>query len=178
MNDILLVALSVLGLGFLLLVFSKGGGDAGQLPVTAKPLLTKREREAMAALREALPRHGIYPQVAMGALLKPKPGLPVKKRASVRNAFSQKIVDFVLEDPDTGELIIVEVDDATHNAAKDKRRDAMTATAGYRTVRIPKNSNLSADSVRALILSGNASAGDEIGKQEPKLQLNPTQSQA
>ena len=57
----------------------------------------------------------------MGALLSPQPGLPVRKRGSVRNAFSQKIVDFVLENPDTGELKILEVDDATHNVAKDTR---------------------------------------------------------
>lgn len=54
----------------------------------------------------------------MGALLSPKPGLPVRKRASVRNAFSQKIGDFALKIPDTGELVMLEVEDATHNVAK------------------------------------------------------------
>ncbi|PNB46461.1 hypothetical protein C1X73_34580, partial [Pseudomonas sp. FW305-130] len=55
-----------------------------------------------------------------------------------RNAFSQKIVDFVIFDQTTGKIVaLVEHDDRTHDAQKDRKRDAMTAHAGYQTIRIP-----------------------------------------
>src|SRR3546814_3252529 len=55
-----------------------------------------------------------------------------------RNAFSQKIVDFVVQDPNTGKIVaLIEVDDWSHSAARNRIRDVMTAGAGYRTFHIP-----------------------------------------
>lgn len=59
-------------------------------------------------------------------------------RARARNSYSQKIVDYVLEDRATGTVIaLIELDDRSHNSSKDGRRDALTQAAGYRTVRLP-----------------------------------------
>ena len=150
--DTLFVLLVAVGIIALVLVLASGS-SSGALPVEARQLLTKREREALFALEAALPHCRIYPQVAMGVLIKAKSGLPAKKRASVRNRFAQKIVDFVAEDRQSGELLLIEVDDKMHDAAKDKRRDAITAAAGYRTIRVPAGVRLGSDTIRNLVFS-------------------------
>ena len=106
----------------------------------SKPFLTKREAAMLIALERALPHCRIHAQVAMGALLK-APANPLRKaRHSDRNAFSQKIVDFVAQDRATGAILaLIEVDDYSHNGARDLARDAMTSHAGYRTVRIGRS---------------------------------------
>lgn len=115
-------------------------GVSGPPTPVAKPFLTAREQAMLAALEEVLPMHRIHAQVAMGALLA-APRRPGRRfNPADRNAFSQKIVDFVIADPSTGKVVaLVELDDRSHDAAKDRVRDAMTARAGYTTIRIPKN---------------------------------------
>ena len=79
----------------------------------------------------------IHAQVAMGALLKAPARLGRRSSFADRNGFSQKIVDFVIHDLATGAVIaLVEVDDYSHDAARDRKRDAMTTRAGYLTIRI------------------------------------------
>jgi len=104
----------------------------------AKRFLTARETAMLTTLERALPHCRIHAQVAMGALLQ-VPNNPLRKRKlSDRNAFSQKIVDFVAQDRATGAILaLIEVDDRSHHAARDRVRDEMTGYAGYRTVRIP-----------------------------------------
>ncbi|MGO7251533.1 hypothetical protein ACCS63_34945, partial [Rhizobium brockwellii] len=44
----------------------------------------------------------------------------------------------VVQDRNSGAIVaLIEVDDYSHNAAHDAKRDAMTARAGYTTLRIP-----------------------------------------
>ena len=104
----------------------------------AKRFLTPRETAMLNVLERALPHCRIHAQVAMGALLR-VPANPMRKsKISDRNAFSQKIVDFVAQDRATGLIVaLIEVDDRSHNAFKDRVRDEMTAYAGYRTIRVP-----------------------------------------
>jgi len=104
----------------------------------AKRFLTARETAMLNVLERALPHCRIHAQVAMGALLR-APQAPMRKsRISDRNAFSQKIVDFVAQDRTTGLIVaLIEVDDWSHNPFKDRVRDEMTAYAGYRTIRVP-----------------------------------------
>ncbi|WP_457350897.1 DUF2726 domain-containing protein [Sphingomonas sp. UYP23] len=62
-----------------------------------------------------------------------------------RYKFSSKIVDFVIEDRASGAILaLVELDDRSHDAARDRQRDAMTASAGYRTVRLHAGTSTSA----------------------------------
>ena len=113
-------------------------GPNGPPDPIAKPLLTAREAAMLHALEAALPMFRIYPQVAMGALLT-IPRVPGRRFTPAdRNAFSQKIIDFVVFDPTIGKIVaLIECDDRTHRAEKDAARDAMTARAGYQTIRIP-----------------------------------------
>jgi very-short-patch-repair endonuclease len=116
-----------------------GAGNLfGQPRPIAKRFLTARETAMLTTLERALPHCRIHAQVAMGALLQ-VPNNPLRKRRlSDRNAFSQKIVDFVAQDRATGAILaLIEVDDRSHHADRDRVRDEMTGYAGYRTVRIP-----------------------------------------
>jgi Protein of unknown function (DUF2726) len=78
---------------------------------------------------------------------------PDRKQANAaRNRFAQKIVDFVVVTRETAEVVaIIELDDRTHSAAKDARRDAMTASAGYRTIRINSKPRSTTDSLKAAL---------------------------
>lgn len=106
----------------------------------AKPLMTAREEALMDALEILLPAYRIHAQVAMGALLMPPRHTDRRMRHVARNGFSQKIVDFVVQDRTTGKVVaLIEIDDWSHRAERDRRRDAMTDCAGYRTLRIPRS---------------------------------------
>lgn len=106
-----------------------------------KPLMTRNEREFISRLERALPECRVHAQVSMGAIMKPSFDEGGSKRSrsahrAVRNRFSQKIVDFVVEDRRTGEILaLIELDDRTHDAMRDGRRDSMTRAAGYTTIR-------------------------------------------
>ncbi len=116
-----------------------------------KRFLTENEARFLTLLEAALPQHRIMAQVAMGALLKAGESNG-KKAHSARNAFAQKIVDYTVVTRDSAEvLFLIELDDRTHNAVKDARRDAMTAAAGYRTIRIPSRPRPTGESVRAAV---------------------------
>lgn len=106
--------------------------------VRAKPLLTDRESAARAIIERVLPHARVHVQVSMGALLQAERGFNRSEALRVRNRFSQKIVDFVIEERASGAILaLVELDDRSHNPLTDRLRDAMTASAGYRTIRLP-----------------------------------------
>ncbi|MDE8650614.1 DUF2726 domain-containing protein [Novosphingobium sp. H3SJ31-1] len=113
-------------------------GFSGPPPPVAKPFMTRREEAMLAVLEEIFPMYRFHAQVAMGALLKVPARMGCRGTPADRNAFSQKIVDFVVQDPTTGRVVaLIEIDDGSHSAARDRIRDAMTRGAGYRTFRIP-----------------------------------------
>jgi len=117
-------------------VASKRQPAAGK--VRGRPLLTANEHDFLGRLEAAVPELRFHSQVAMGALLEPAFPKKLDPRAymSIRGTFSQKIVDFVAQDRTTGAVIaVVELDDRTHDAAKDNKRDAMLKEGGYRIVR-------------------------------------------
>lgn len=135
------------------------GRRGGAPPVSAKPFLTGNEREFLGRLERALPEARIHAQVAMGALLQPSVrggGREANRhRLSVRARFDRKIVDYVVEDRRTGRILaLVELDDRTHDRRKDKARDAMTARAGYRTVRFESRAKPDAAGIRSAVLDG------------------------
>jgi very-short-patch-repair endonuclease len=73
-----------------------------------------------------------------GALLQTERDYNRSETLRIRNRFSKKIVDFVIEDRASGAILaLVELDDRSHNPLADRLRDAMTASAGYRTIRLP-----------------------------------------
>lgn len=94
----------------------------------AKTFLTRREQAMLVALEQVLPAYRAHAQVSMGALLAAPKRPGRRPHPSDRNAFSQKIVDIIA---------LIEVDDFSHNILRDRARDALTACAGYTTIRTP-----------------------------------------
>ena len=128
MGIVLIVAIVVLiGLGYACSPQITGGHRGSS--ITLRALLTEREVVFWHLLRRtAAPLH-VMPQVAMGALLR-------TDSRTTRNRFDRKIVDFVLLDDAGCVRLLIELDDRMHDAGRDAERDAMTAQAGYRTLRI------------------------------------------
>ena len=134
-QHIIFLVLAVLAVALLRLLGGRSG--IGRLPVRTRELMTKRERIVCGFIEQAIPSARVHAQVSMGAILQPARGLDRSRATSVRNRFSSKRVDFLLEDRASGDIIaIVELDDRTHNARQDAQRDQMTARAGYTTIRL------------------------------------------
>lgn len=133
-------------------VLTKGTGQLGRLKVRPRPLMTQAERRVCAMIEEALPGARVHSQVSMGAIMQPDKGLSKLDWWKSFNRFSSKRVDFVVEDPASGEVIVlVELDDATHKRRADDDRDALTRHAGYQTVRISGGRRPTQQSVTALL---------------------------
>ena len=141
--DFIIPGIALLVIAFALLAVIAALTSRTKADFLAKDLMTKRERKAIDVIERLHPNARVHAQVAMGAILKVHGGADKKKRHSLRNKFSQKIVDFVLEERETGQILaLIELDDRTHNTEKDRVRDAMTASAGYETIRIPPKTKL------------------------------------
>lgn len=102
-----------------------------------KNLLTANEKDFYWRLRAALgPGWVVFSQVSMGALIDTRLTPRHPSYWDVRNRFAQKICDFVICDSKTlTPCLVVELDDRMHDFDKDRKRDALMALAGYRTVR-------------------------------------------
>lgn len=160
MNDpglgvLVTVAVSIV---ILLIVFAPLLRGDRRASYDAKPLMTSNEREFIRRLERALPDHRIHSQVSMGALIRPSfPEGSTKRSRSIhrstRNRYSQKIVDFVVEDRSSGQVVaLIELDDRSHDAGRDQRRDAITHAAGYRTIRWQSRNRPADDEIRRRVL--------------------------
>jgi hypothetical protein len=104
--------------------------------IQRKALLTPNETEFFQRLQRALPSYHVFPQVAFAALLTDDGKLSAKARWSVRAQFDRKIADFVICERGSLQVVaLIELDDRTHVASFDRKRDAITNAAGYRTIR-------------------------------------------
>jgi hypothetical protein len=124
----------------------------GEANFSYKPcdILTPNEAEFFGRLRAALPDHYVFPQVAMSAIIEPK-GYARNRRAAF-NRIAQKRVDFAICTDRLQLLVLVELDDRSHNARRDAMRDAMTGSAGIRTIRFSSTRRPSVAEIRAAIL--------------------------
>lgn len=152
-----LVPLLLIGAVILFIVLAMQNmkpGEAAKLPVEPKPLMNAAERQVIAMLEQALPHARVHAKVAMGAVIKTRAGLSQRQRMSVRGRFSQKIVDFVLEDRRSGQILaLVEHGKRGSDSGERAKRDAITGAAGYRTIRLPDTRRPSAEGVRDAVLA-------------------------
>jgi hypothetical protein len=166
MSDLVVIAPAVLVVivaGLALVGTSRIGRT---LPVVPRRLMTAREREVLPLIEAAVPQCRVHAQVAMGALIDGKKGLSRKEGTAVRNRFDRKRIDFVLEERSTGDVLaLVELDDRTHNQAKDRSRDEITAAAGYLTIRLRAGSRLDRATVHDAINAALAQdrPGEDVG---------------
>jgi hypothetical protein len=150
---IVLVALACLTAALVARMMPRGGtrGESRRR-FAQKKLVTANEREFFFRLRDALPGYLVFPQVAMGALLATAAAADGTERLGARAKFAQKIVDYVVCSSNLEVICLVELDDRTHNVARDVARDAMTAQAGYRTVRFESRNKPDASEIRRQVL--------------------------
>lgn len=147
-SPVALLVFIVCALALLTLLKNTLGLGGPPAPV-AKRFLTDRELAMLVAIERILPAQRVHAQVAMGALLQVPRRIGRKVSHADRNSFSQKIVDFVVQDRTSGAIVaLIEVDDYSHNAVRDAKRDAMTARAGYTTIRIPGRTKPTLSNVR------------------------------
>lgn len=105
-----------------------------------KDLLSSAEARFYLRLKEAVPEFEVFPQVCMGAMVDPPKNLTGRYREKARYSYQSKIVDFTIFDAKEKNIVcLIEHDDPTHDSrraeAKDVSRDAITAEAGYHTIR-------------------------------------------
>jgi hypothetical protein len=114
-------------------------------------LMTENERAFFARLVVALPDHYIFPQVAMGALI-----VPASTNKSIAHAdrlrVAQQRVDFVVCDRACNVTVVIELDDRTHQAGKDQRRDERLNQAAIRTVRFQSKNKPDVQAIREAVL--------------------------
>lgn len=127
--------------------------DHQDYPIIAIPIMTQHEIVFVQKLVQAVDQYGVhvFPQVSMSAFLKVKPGTDRKTAARTRNRFAQKRADFVIVDDSMKILLIVELDDASHNDDKDRARDKLSAAAGIPTIRLRNGRRISIEEIKTAI---------------------------
>jgi hypothetical protein len=104
--------------------------------IQRKALLTSNEIEFFHRLQRALPSYQVFAQVSFAAFLTDDGKLSRNSRWSLRARFDRKIADFVICERGSLTIVaLVELDDRTHVASADRKRDALTKAAGYQTIR-------------------------------------------
>lgn len=104
--------------------------------IQRKSLLTSNETEFFHRLMRALPSYWVFPQVSFAAFLTDDGKLARNARWSLRARFDRKIADFVVCERGSLKIVaLIELDDSTHSASADRKRDALTKAAGYQTLR-------------------------------------------
>jgi hypothetical protein len=144
----LVLLIAILGLAAIIALQKLGRRSKEPVLFKKKRLLTANEVEFFHRLRQALPDYHVFPQVSMGALMSPASGVSRQEYLPVRNRFAAKIVDFVVTDDELNPIALIELDDRTHSAEKDARRDAMTGAAGYTTLRYQSRNKPAPDVIR------------------------------
>jgi hypothetical protein len=122
-----------------------------QSHIRRKSLFTPNEAEFFHRLQRALPTYEVFPQVSLAALLTDDGALSRKAQWGLRARFDRKMVDFVIWDRRTLNVVaLVELDDRTHVASADRKRDALTSAAGYQTLRFQSKQKPSVAEIAAL----------------------------
>ena len=159
---IVLCALAIAIVFVFLLVKLKSGPGRTGARFKARSFMTPNELEFLGRLEVAVPELRFHAQVAMGALLAPGAERRGNSREymSARGRFSQKIVDFVAQHRSTGDVVaVIELDDRTHDPAKDESRDAMLRGANYRIVRWQSKSKPNGAAIRQALLAPSGEGG-------------------
>lgn len=119
-----------------------------------RDLMTANETEFFHRLTGALPAYNIWPQVPIFALLEPKGTRQKGHLPSSFRQISNRRVDWVIARGPIP-VIVIELDDKTHNVRADKRRDKILSSCGYPVLRYESKSRPTqqtiANDVQALI---------------------------
>lgn len=134
--DFIQLVIVVLVLGLILLAASAFMSKPGQVgDYKQADIMTANELEFFDRLVQALPGHYVFPQISMGALLRPAISRKSPDWMKQYNRISSQRVDFAIYSPQMKLLTLIELDDKTHNTKKDRERDRRTQSAGIKTLR-------------------------------------------
>ena len=121
-----------------------------------KSVLTDNETEFFSRLQSALCDLDVYPQMAMSALIQPAVPESDPNYWNYRSQFDRKVCDFVISrkgcPPEKGVIVVIELDDRTHDKVKDAWRDRMLKSAGIDTIRYESRNKPSTDKIRDDVL--------------------------
>lgn len=125
--------------------------DSRLWPVYARPILSEAERAFYARLHAAVPQYAVLCQVQIGQFI----AVDDKRRhPGVRNRYDRLSADFVVCADDFRPLLVVELDDSTHDRpaqrARDAKKDAVLAAAGVPIIRF--RGTVSGDQIRDKVL--------------------------
>lgn len=142
-------------------VLARAGKRAPDAKYRGRALMSDNEMEFFGRLVAALPEHYIFPQVAMSALLE-SASTDRKRAHGDRLRIAQKRIDYVVCNRRCEVVAVVELDDRTHSAARDKLRDGRLEQGGFRTVRFQSRQKPPAAAIRAAILAPAAPSGPSV----------------
>jgi very-short-patch-repair endonuclease len=122
-------------------------GRAVQWPVYARPVLSEAERAFYAQLRVAIPQFAVLCQVQISRFVEVK---GISGRLAVRNRYDRLSADFVVCAEDFRPLLVVELDDSSHDRpvqrTRDAKKNAVLTAAGVPVVRF--RGTVSGDRIR------------------------------
>lgn len=106
----------------------------------ASPLMTRPELKLFAQLTGLFPDVWVFPQVSMSALMNPTARKSEREKFhSALNKIVRKRVDFVVCRKDLSVVAVIELDDSSHDNARQKAadvaRDALLGSVGVPVVR-------------------------------------------
>lgn len=137
MNEVLvylmLGLMAVVGVILIRLLLPLWLGEKGRYK--AADIMTANEVEFFHRLVEALPDHYIFPQVSLGALMRPSISRRDPEWMKQFNQVSSKRADFAIYDRKLKLVTLIELDDKSHSRSKDRERDRKTRSAGIPTLR-------------------------------------------
>ena len=120
--------------------------------------MTKRERIVCGFIEQAIPSARVHAQVSMGAILQPARGLDRSRATSVRNRFSSKRVDFLLEDRAGKDLDFLAAHVARFMAAAQQRPELAQVSTTF----IPTVPQVFVDVDRDKTLKQGVNLGDQF----------------
>lgn len=105
-------------------------------PVYRMPLLSETERSFFTRLVAAVPEYHVFPQVQVCRFVEVR---NVQRRGAILSRYARLSADFVVCGQDFNVLLVVELDDASHNSstrrARDAKKDAVLSAAGIAVIR-------------------------------------------
>lgn len=130
------------------LLSAVAGGNKKENTYKQADLMTANEKEFFERLLKALPEHYVFPQVSLGALLRPAVSRSSPDWMRQFNAISSQRADFAIYTRQLQLVALIELDDKTHKASKDRARDRRTASAGISTLRYESKAKPEPEAIR------------------------------
>ncbi|WP_229428385.1 DUF2726 domain-containing protein [Microvirga pudoricolor] len=113
--------------------------------------MTANEREFHTRLERAFPDCRIWPQIPILSLVRPDARDASRLFWKGFRAISNARVDWVVA-RDLEIVAVIELDDRTHDARKDARRDRILASCGYKVVRFESSRRPDPRQIREAVL--------------------------